>query len=188
MEWSSINWGSLADWFAAVGTVGALILTVFIVLRDRKERHQESADRVLARIGSVGDGSGWDITFSVFNSGTMPVTSVVLLGPDLGIREEEPEEYPNGWHFEEIAPSLNDSLPFVFDPSKVAPDARFPGLHAGESRYIHIRQSVRPDLNDFYYAFFDGRGKMWVRNARTGRYLTGRKARNLVSVAQQESG
>lgn len=188
MGGGSITWGSVADWFAAVGTVGALLMTVFIVMSDRQARRRESADRVLGRIGSAGTGDAWDITFFIYNSGTMPVTSVVLFGPDLGIRAEEPEDFPDAWHFEEVAPTASEMQSAWLAPRTLTSDARFPGLHAGESRYVHIHQSVKPDLTEFYYAFFDGSGKMWARNAMTGRYVPRRKAMALAVHAQRESG
>lgn len=41
--WESQNWASVPDWFAAIGTVGALVATLLLFASDRKRRRREQA-------------------------------------------------------------------------------------------------------------------------------------------------
>lgn len=71
-------WGTVAEWFAAIGTLGAVITSLWLALRTNKERLRV---RILA-------GYGWDektwkprtqVVVSVANIGAIPVTIVGLV-------------------------------------------------------------------------------------------------------------
>lgn len=41
IEWSDIDWGNVAEWVAAIGTVGTLLIAVLVLRRESADRRKE---------------------------------------------------------------------------------------------------------------------------------------------------
>ena len=52
-----IDWGSVPDWFAAIGTTGALLLGVRVLQVDRERGDREQIAKLIVRLESHTDGS-----------------------------------------------------------------------------------------------------------------------------------
>ena len=69
-----MNWGSVPDWGAAVGTVGALWVSYRLLRRESVERLQGDARRVAAWLGVKHVGASQRVVeIRVLNSGETPV-------------------------------------------------------------------------------------------------------------------
>jgi len=65
--------GSWADWFAAIGTVGALLWGVGTFAHSRALARRHDADAVVSRVGSAWHGTTEVQTVSVRNTGSRPI-------------------------------------------------------------------------------------------------------------------
>lgn len=79
----NMNWGSVPDWLAAVGTVGALFVALALLCREMKDRRhaaemadRKPADGVFAWVEPRTDAGGWQ-TF-VLNRSDQPVYDAVV--------------------------------------------------------------------------------------------------------------
>lgn len=103
---SSIQWGNVGEWAAAVGTSAAVLLTAASLRRDRQDRREQEALRVAPGLGPVGGSPGTEgvpttvMQVSVSNQSNRTITDIdVVLESDTG-------EPLDAWHWEEIAPGM----------------------------------------------------------------------------------
>lgn len=140
---ANVDWGSAPDWLAAIGTVGALGVALYLLRQEMQERRRSlkradraPADQIFAWAQPRTDAGGWQ-TF-VLNKSDEPVYDVVVRLTPLS----EPPLPPYEAVWGTVAPG----------------DAR-----AGDSF------SNRP--NDLFgvpsvdVEFTDGRGRHWIRRA-----------------------
>ena len=84
--WESQSWGSVPDWFAAVGTVGALFLGLAILLMDRRRARRVDADAFstwyVQRVASHDEwGMEYGLIVNAHNAGSKPVPVAVVESP-----------------------------------------------------------------------------------------------------------
>jgi hypothetical protein len=156
--WGTQNWGSVPDWFAAVGTVGALFLGLLILVRERTRTRREAADSFVTWwVVSTTQSEQLDgrvveryvLVAHAYNAGSGPVpVAFVYSKPKIG-------DYVHDWfqntpHMKEIAPQekLQRTIPF----------------------------SHEPDLKRIFVRFTDSRGQHWTRGLWDNRYYSMRQA------------
>ena len=143
-------WGTAADWFAAVGTVGALFAALYVLLQERRGKERELARAITAwhveqmemsTEDDVADTASINVT--VHNASAQPAVGIeaTVLWDDGAVS-----------HLSPTAASKYDA-PFV--PEVLPGDsAEFRLDQRGEIRgveMVHVR-------------FVDGNGVPWVRN------------------------
>jgi hypothetical protein len=101
-----IQWGTLGEWAAAVGTSSAVLVTATARRRDLKDRREQEALRVAVALGPSGGPPGPDgqpttyMAVTLFNGSSRTVTNVrVELASGLGGVLEE-------WTYEEVSPGV----------------------------------------------------------------------------------
>ena len=143
-----IEWGSVADWFAAIGTVAAFIAGVVVIRRDNRLRRNEEANRraTARRTQASAVTAGFDpdtAEFELLNSSSGMIYRVAICA----------------WF---KPPDKTEEADWLFDAMSVAavpPDTR---------RRLPIR--VRPErvagsTLDFNVYFTDESGTHWDRDA-----------------------
>lgn len=142
---ANINVGSVADWFAALGTIGAVGLSLYLLRREQLERRGAEARLVTIkrRLVHYGDPSEEDsvaleesnVVFSVYNNGSRPIF-------DLYVNE-----------------LIRDGFTEIDDPqftmSELGPGER--GEH--ESDF-----PMRRDNAEYLARFLDADGRSWFRS------------------------
>ena len=157
--WAEQTWGSVPDWFAAVGTVGALFLGLIILTNERKRNRRADADSfatwwVASYEGSSVPGSetSGELIVYALNSGSLPIQGASLLGIDPDSYEplHELMKETGGEEMETIDPGERIKYVLTFDRA--------------------------PDVNKFYVRFADGRGHLWHRQLKGNKYVSRKKA------------
>jgi hypothetical protein len=134
---SDVDWGSVPEWVAAVGTVGTLVYATVLLGKQRQRLQQEvdRHDREQASLVSawVKLEHGGQLSVRLRNANDVPIYQcyLELLDPDGGVLDQR---------FEESVP---------------------PGEH-DLSPYDHELQ-FDPDLVSVKLDFFDPEGRHWVR-------------------------
>src|SRR5262245_18174060 len=85
-----VQWGSVADWFAAVGTVGALLLGMVILIRERRKDEQLEATEFFScfemhRVDEPKAATTWFGHLYVRNIGRAPIYHAALYFPTLSV-------------------------------------------------------------------------------------------------------
>lgn len=138
---SGVDWGSVPDWFAAVGTVGALLVALVLLgkeMSDRREAKSRAdrypADGIFAWAAPRTDAGGWQ-TF-LLNTTSEPVYDVVV-------------RFQRFADTSQVSESVFGTLP---------PGGPTPGDRYGD----------RPDdvfgIPPVEIEFTDGRSRYWLRN------------------------
>lgn len=160
INWAELDWGSVPDWLAAVGTVGAFAATLVILALDRRRaRRAPAAGLVLwttRRFQMRGNSEKRWVTVHAYNtsSGPVPVANVVSnISGDDNINEVLSADERG---FKEIAPG-----------AKVEVDIEV--IH-----YI--------DDSKLFVLFVDHRGGQWVKRVSDGRLFSPRKGRIAAGV------
>lgn len=153
-EWfRSQNWGSVPDWLAAVGTVGALVLGLVILMRGRAMDERSHADKFVTWLETKIDKSAEQITLVVhgYNSGGAPV----------------PYAFAHAiYRGDQVAAVFYDG--FATERSTVGPAMK---VRANLVFSTLTRDSPLKHL--VLVTFNDERGRQWHRNVRTGEYVSG---------------
>ncbi|MCJ1694646.1 hypothetical protein MT349_02530 [Rathayibacter caricis] len=148
-----IEWGSVADWFAAVGTVAAFGLGLLILWRDRMKEERKFADQFMTWFGTTG------IVAKPDANGKRPSTVVV--------------QVHNTGHVT-IPIALLDSIHRT-EPHMLYQLGEGDESHVVEPGMKHLRQFKFADTinrNEFFVFIKDGTGKVWLRQIETGRYIS----------------
>lgn len=111
-----VQWGTLGEWAAAVGTSSAVLITVGSRRRDLKDRREQEALRVAVGPGPSGGPPGPDgqpttyMGVTVFNGSNRTImdVSVVLASGSGDIQEWTYDEIPPGGTMAEIRQAQED--------------------------------------------------------------------------------
>lgn len=157
-----INWGSVPDWVAAIGTIGSLYAALWLLkqeINDRR-RHEAEAQTQSARAVSAWVQTGQDkYLFAAKNSGEEPVYDCVVYS-DLPI--VDPVTKQRGVRMKDEKTPMGEPWPYYLD--------RFLGvIPPGETSKFEIdSDSVEYEyqgLPDLWIEFTDVSGKHWKRDA-----------------------
>ncbi|WP_143109852.1 hypothetical protein [Agromyces sp. CF514] len=179
----SIEWGSIADWFAAVGTVGALFATLYVIRSDQKSKRRQLADQVVTTLNLAGRYNGstteYSLLFNVSNFSPLSVIGIALIGPNVDVRNDGTEEHAEAMYFEAIVPDHEE----MDRQLEGEADTNAHGLPPGESRSRTFVSTFRPPFEEFYVMIVDGQGRRWMRSTLTAEYVSGRKSKRIVQRA-----
>lgn len=151
----SQQWGNAAEWLAAVGTVGALMLTYLLLRKELRELRAFEEDRTASQAQSVAawldyqeaeGGPGWRDKILVRNASSGPVFNCVAY-----------VFHPIGADADDIAGNM--PMEVVFDV--VPPGGTLD--HPINRDWIEEDRVVFPGLV-LEVAFTDGGGRHWRRN------------------------
>jgi len=154
-------WGSVADWFAAIGTVGTLILALLLLVRDRLRERQKAADsfvtwrsREYYMRAAGSDEKDTVHVINTYNAGDAPIAQAYAqyLNPD----NQRWEAFMLGGGHKGIPPLAS----FV-------------------NRTEQIASSQDPLM---YVVFRDRYGQRWVRDLENGNYLGPRKQKAVLDA------
>lgn len=159
--WATIDWGTAPDWFAAIGTVGTLAITIAIVLADRLRTRRADADAFstwyVHRFRSLPKHDLQEVTLivSAHNGGSRPIPVALVRSP-----KNKPD------YMDEFLQSEEDAIR---------------PIQVGETVSIDIPlSSGNTDRDDIIVVFLDGRGKSWFRRLVSGRYVSKRRAARIL--------
>lgn len=158
--WVSLDWGTVPDWFAAVGTVGALVATLVIIAVDRYRVRRAPAHGLVLwsvrRYSSTSSGDKQFVTVHASNvsNGPIPVANVFSRVDGSDYIDEILTADDNG--FKEIAPG---------------------GKVEKEIEIVHYI-----DESNIFVFFVDHRGGKWAKRLSDGRLLSARKGRRLAGI------
>ncbi len=182
---NSVQWGTVPDWFAAIGTVGAFAATLAIIQSERLRRRRAQADsfvtytsiswsprypikdlsvRKMKRI-EKDEGSlyHWVLNVFVYNTSDQPIVSTLL--------RSDPRSGPQFHAHQTLSVSKNGGL-------AIPPGSSF-------SRKIAFEDS--PMGKKFYLQSVDAAGKQWVREIVSGRYVSRREVRIIRNLWRKQA-
>ncbi|MEA9985655.1 hypothetical protein [Subtercola sp. RTI3] len=157
--WHDQNWGSVADWFAAVGAVAAFALAVYLYWRGQRDKRRATGDEFSSRM-FVQNGP-WLETHAfvvVNNAGEHPIYLA-------SIRSKPGAETSVDQSFTQ-ARELTEQL--RSDHGVINPKQRL---------IEDIPLSSRVTDPQLYLVFSDSFSKSWARDLTTGKYISSRKIR-----------
>lgn len=141
---AGLQWGSVADWVAAIGTSLALLLTLAVVLGDRRAHRRQLADRVGVWLRLIATGSKsapMDAEIVLHNGSSLPVpVAWVYVATDETWRTR----------------AISSDIPI------------------GERVCCRWALDADVDLGKLrvLVEFTDGNGRTWTRDARRGTYVS----------------
>jgi hypothetical protein len=141
MDLSSIKWGDVPTWFAAIGTVATFIIYYFLLRGEIAKREDEKKERdtyTERRISAWIDGENLIIQ----NKGYEPVYHLVVYFGPMGVTFKP----DSGEHIEMVHGTLG-------------PEQR---IEENISNY-NIKTGIFPDIPDVELEFTDCKGRHWVR-------------------------
>lgn len=149
--------GSIADWVGAIGTAGALFVTIGIVLGDRRRSRRVQAEAVTVwssqRESWAGSSSKRYLEVSVFNGSSAPLVHVYVFS-----------HLPGGERIEEH---------LAYDAHGVAP------VEAGATRSASIRVEHYVNESMVFLFFTERGGQRWARRLKDGELMPAVRARHL---------
>jgi len=148
--------GSWADWFAAVGTVGALAATAVIYAWDRRRARRAQADDLNAWTESaLSRETGWRVVLHLENVSDRTI-------PDIYIRSHPHARMQSRG-------VLNDTDEFGLRPGA---RASITLLYGASPPMLPGAKGSSARVDDRLFLFFsDSRGSRWVRDVRRNRYV-----------------
>lgn len=145
----TLQLGSVAEWIGAIATVGALLWAFLLFQADRRRTSRSEADRFTAYIVSTTNMGDYSTAkFEFFNAGDTPVPLAYLI-----VRQ----------------PNVGYRIPLKFDGSWV--------LRPGTQMSFRLRLERHSNDSYSYVYFHDSHGRAWLRDIRTGRYVSLRRER-----------
>lgn len=143
----SLDWGNVAEWVAAIATVGALFWAFLVFRADRIRASRAEADRFSSFISSTTrEGQKTTAKFEFFNAGDTPIPLAYLI-----VRQLD-----GGYR-----------IPLKIRKSYVL----LPG--AGLGFRLDLAQHVHETFS--YVYFRDSHNRDWLRDIVTGRYVSTRR-------------
>lgn len=144
------EWGSAADWVAAIGTAGALWATAIIISSDKRRDQRERANQLVTWVaadpwGGTPQATGKKPSVLIENTGDAPILGVQVFHSD-------------GSGYEHLA---------VVESK----DAKHGSLPPGASEEIDIPTYTYGKHDRLYVVFVDANNQHWIRDAATGKYL-----------------
>lgn len=160
MGWDAVDWGTVPDWFAAVGTVGAFAATLAILALDRRRSRRAPAEGLVLwttrKFQSTPRGDKRSVTVHAYNTSAGPIPTANVVSKVDGNDYVNEVLSADGDGFKEIAPG-----------SKTAVE-------------INIVQYV--DDSSLYVFFVDYQGGQWVKRVSDGRLFSPKKGRKLAGL------
>ena len=159
---SEIDWGTAPAWAGALFSAGALLLTLRIISRDRKRDYRAMADGFVtwsSQTLSVNQTSGKYYTLKVYGHNTtdVPIPTAVVRSRAAAQPNFVEHFTEKDWKFS-IPPKSEVSVEIVME--------------------------VPPRTVDVVVEFKDARGKWWMRDLYSNRYLTKRQYKNFRRPAE----
>jgi hypothetical protein len=157
-EWTVVELGSVADWVAAVGTVGALLATIFIVFDNERRARRSQADGISVwstqRVSSSAPGRSLRfLDVYIYNGSSHPLPTATVYS-----------RVPGRDYIEEILSSSAAKIEPIQPGASLLKE--IPVLH-----YVDV---------DRVFVFFTSRdGQRWARRLSDSRLSTGVRARRL---------
>ncbi|EPD85161.1 hypothetical protein HMPREF1529_01776 [Microbacterium sp. oral taxon 186 str. F0373] len=148
--WDSQAWGTVPDWFAAVGAVGALLVALGILLTDRRARRRELAEAVNGAWPANGTSEAdfFELNATIYNAGSKPAYAVAVRTYVAGLYDRSLELLTH-----------NDVREDDYEQMPPGATLRFS---------TRIKGSMADHMNDVLLTFVDGNGRAWVRNLSKG--------------------
>jgi len=156
----ALDWGSVPDWLAAVGTVGAFAATLLILGLDRRRSRRAAAVSLAVwatrSFRSAADGDSQTVTVHAYNgaSGPVPVANVV--------------SNRNGSDY------VNEIL--------TANDRGFSELSPGGRISIEFDVVHHVDDAHLFVFFVDSFGRQWAKRVSDGRLFRPARGRRLAGI------
>ncbi len=158
--WNAVDWGTVPDWLAAVGTVGAFAATLVILALDRRRsRRAPAAGLVLwttRRFRSTPHGDTQSVTVHAFNTSAGPIPTANVVSKAAG----------------------NDYVNEVLS----ADERGFKEIAPGSKTEVEIDVVHFVDDSALYVFFVDFQGGQWVKRISDGRLFTPRRGRKLAGL------
>lgn len=160
--WDAVDWGTVPDWFAAVGTVGAFAATLAILAIDRRRSRRAPAEGLVLwttrKFRSSPHGDKQSVTVHAYNTsaGPIPTANVVSIVEGNDHVNEVLSADENG--FKEIAP--------------------------GSKTEVEIDVMHYIDDSALYVFFVDHQGGQWVKRVSDGRLFTPRRGRKQAGLEE----
>lgn len=147
----TLSLGSIADWFAAVGTVGAFAVTIWIILHDRGERRRAQADAFVtytqvSGTHAVPGKAPWTIRLYSHNTSSQPIPYTELR-------------------------SVPGAEEFQMQTLKIGKKGHL-AIAPGESIKTEIGFEHDPRNVQLVLYFKDSAGRTWAREVRSNEYLS----------------
>jgi hypothetical protein len=164
---ASLEWGSVAEWFAAVGTVGALYFSLVLFVAERRRIRRAPADAFttwsIRRMGGKTRPRLKGLTLYAHNSGVTPIAVAIVSSP-----HGEPGQ------FTQMINRVEGTL------MPIAP---------GESITRELKFGKEPpDPNRVLIHITDGGGRQWWRRLETGRYMHPWRAQRMLYRGRRFEG
>lgn len=197
----SIEWGSVPDWFGAVGTVGALLLGLVILARDKRKDQRAEADEFISRLDVrrtdvPHSQPTWSGQFYATNIGRAPIYDVALYFPTLSVsRKTTQRPFRIFWSIIRVSfqnrgrvqslqravANLHDST-LGYNVAGLSADAGVAdpvrSVRPGQSISVVVDVPDRTllDPRGWLLRFTDSHGRRWHRELGANRLISRRKA------------
>lgn len=143
-------WGNAAEWVGAIGTAGALIATVVIIMSDRRRERQKRANALVTWVAADPYGGTPQAT------GRLPVVMIENTG-------SEPILAVHVFHI--------DGTGIWSMYAATSPDSKHGSPVAGAAIEIEIPDYKYGRHDRLFLKFIDAGNQHWIRDAKTGKYL-----------------
>lgn len=145
------EWGSAADWLAALGTIGAFAFGFYLLKREISEKRSQHADALVTEATYIRNPftNEWSVMLEVENTGRYSVTGVSLYQRDKG--------GPDLINFF----GSHEALRWKLRPGK------------SQRKTTDLDQA--PDQLGLFIQFTDVTGREWFRRVDDGRYMSRRE-------------
>ena len=105
MDWCAVDWGTVPDWIAAIGTTGALLVAVTLLWREQRDHDVAQARLVSAWVNEVDDSRPEPLSGVVVqNKSDEPVYDVIIFLFDSVAHAEVGEPGQEIFHVEVLPP------------------------------------------------------------------------------------
>ncbi len=162
-------WGTVADWFAAVGTSGALLLGLWLFKTDRDNRSRSHIDGVGIILRRKGD--GLEVTLNVGSQHEIIYPELLLLPLAAGKLYKRYRKSMSEYDARQQVGCILWDCASTLRLYDLNVDDGF--LEAG-SRTVNTKSlsHTRPSDTRLFLVFNDHKGKYWIREWPSGRYVT----------------
>jgi hypothetical protein len=151
-----LDWGSVPDWFAAVGTTGALLLGVHVLKADRERGDREQIAKLIVRYESVTDGSN-ENALSVHNVSGHDFHNVIATEYQFRGSQQRPSRLPTFRRLGRSKTAMHHAFRRGLGIS----------LGHGEEDRVDLPHQLAPRSYIIVFAT-DARGRRWGIEGRTG--------------------
>lgn len=168
--------GTWAELASAVGTVGALFTTIYLIWSDKRHRETEQVRALAITIGTFtisGQKKETGVSLEIRNFASMPVKFAAVIGPDQITREEDPTK-PSAMIYQQIIP-----VPDATTNS----NGMLPALEPGAFQSVDILSRGNINLKEWHVVLSMGDGSNWVIKPVVSKVLSRRRAKRMSKKA-----